>query len=259
MRLLTNLETDTQKLLRIILIGQPELAELLSEHDMRQVAQRITSRYHLDALGAAETDEYICHRLKVAGCPNRVFTKAASRKAFALTQGTPRLINILCDRALIGAYARNENEVSADIIKAAAKEALPAVKSQRAGGCLRRLLMMTLAALLLAIVFTYQSSWRDVFTQYWPIPGEWIQSKLAPEASSQNDPSQATSKQSEPVVAQSPPPEGSFDTSDLREPTQASSQTNQSPPDSTIDERLDNLIKQADTDFRLGIPSHPDN
>ncbi|MFT5260328.1 MAG: general secretion pathway protein A [Saprospiraceae bacterium] len=124
-RLLTNLETDNQKLLRIILIGQPELAQLLSHYDMRQVAQRITSRYHFSALTQTETKGYIKHRLSVAGSTQPLFTSGALKKIHKLTQGTPRLINLLCDRALIGAYSLGVAQVDIKIVNQAAKEALP--------------------------------------------------------------------------------------------------------------------------------------
>jgi len=127
LRMLTNLETDTQKLLRIILIGQPELSELLSTHEMRQVAQRITSHYELTPLGADETAQYIRHRLSVAGCHQRLFSNSAMHTIHRFTDGTPRLVNLLCDHALIGAYSLGVRDITPKIIKKAAKEALPYV------------------------------------------------------------------------------------------------------------------------------------
>jgi type II secretory pathway predicted ATPase ExeA len=103
-RLLTNLETNENKLLQIFLIGQTELRSMLARDDLRQLAQRITARYHLEPLSRAETEHYIRHRLSVAGCERKVFSAAAVRHIYRLTGGTPRLINSLCDRALLGAY-----------------------------------------------------------------------------------------------------------------------------------------------------------
>ncbi len=124
-RLLTNLETNQQKLLRVILIGQPELAKTLSQYNMRQVAQRITGRFHLAPLNRAETADYIRHRLKIAGCGRPLFTRSATKLIHKLTQGTPRLINSLCDRALMGAYSEGLPQANKKIVKQAALEALP--------------------------------------------------------------------------------------------------------------------------------------
>src|SRR5579863_4453653 len=95
-RLLTNLETETQKLLQIILIGQPELRRLLAREDLRQLAQRITGRYHLDPLSREETAAYIRHRLRVAGATRDVFTRGALYEIYRVSGGIPRLINIVC-------------------------------------------------------------------------------------------------------------------------------------------------------------------
>jgi general secretion pathway protein A len=121
-RLLTNLETAKQKLLQIILIGQPELRELLGRNDLRQLAQRITGRYHLEPLSRDETDQYIEHRLKVAGALGEIFDKGAKREVFRLSQGVPRLINVICDRALLGAYSRGERRVDRRLLRRAAAE-----------------------------------------------------------------------------------------------------------------------------------------
>ncbi len=121
-RLLTNLETAKQKLLQIILIGQPELRELLARNDLRQLAQRITGRYHLEPLSPEETDQYIEHRLKVAGALGEVFDAGAKRTVFRLSQGVPRLINVICDRALLGAYSQGSRLVSRRLVRRAAAE-----------------------------------------------------------------------------------------------------------------------------------------
>ncbi|WP_028079683.1 ExeA family protein [Solimonas soli] len=123
-RLLTNLETAKEKLLRIMLIGQPELSALLARPDLRQLASRITARFHLTPLGARETAEYIEHRLKVAGGRPDIFTPAAMTDIHRYTKGVPRLINIVCDRALLGAYAQNARTVTPEIVRKAAREAI---------------------------------------------------------------------------------------------------------------------------------------
>lgn len=123
-RLLTNLETHRHKLLRIMLVGQPELREMLARQDMRQLAQRITARYHLDSLSRQQTRDYVLHRLKVAGGSERLFTGSALRDVYRLTRGTPRLINIICDRALLGAYSQGRSQVNRAILRHAAQEVL---------------------------------------------------------------------------------------------------------------------------------------
>ncbi len=121
-RLLTNLETATQKLLQIILIGQPELRELLDRTDLRQLAQRVTGRYHLKPLSREETQGYIRHRLRVAGASGEFFTPAALREVYRLASGVPRVINVCCDRALLGAYTRETRKVTPALVRRAAGE-----------------------------------------------------------------------------------------------------------------------------------------
>jgi general secretion pathway protein A len=121
-RLLTNLETATTKLLQIILVGQPELRELLERNDLRQLAQRITGRYHLDPLSEDESAAYIRHRLRVAGATGDIFTPSALRTAHQRTGGVPRLLNVVADRALLGAYTRESRIVTPDLVRAAARE-----------------------------------------------------------------------------------------------------------------------------------------
>jgi len=123
-RLLTNLETNDEKLLQIILIGQPELTEKLSRPELRQLNQRITARYNLQPLNLQETTAYIRHRLKVAGLRSGVslFESAAVKQIHNLTRGIPRLINVLCDRALLGAYGQQRSRVNKKLIAEAAAE-----------------------------------------------------------------------------------------------------------------------------------------
>ena len=121
-RLLTNLETETQKLLQIILIGQPELRELLGRTDLRQLAQRITGRYHLDPLSPEESSAYVRHRLRVAGATRDVFSNGALSEINRLSGGVPRLIHIISDRALLGAFTEDRHLVSASVVRRAAGE-----------------------------------------------------------------------------------------------------------------------------------------
>jgi len=121
-RLLTNLETAKHKLLQVFLVGQPELRGLLDQEGLRQVAQRITARFHLTPLNGAESADYIRHRLAVAGVTRRLFTAPAIRYIHRISGGIPRLINILCDRALLGAYATQSRGVDRGIVRRAAQE-----------------------------------------------------------------------------------------------------------------------------------------
>lgn len=121
-RLLTNLETTKEKLLQIILVGQPELISLLAQQDMRQLAQRVTARYNLQALLPTETRAYVLHRCLVAGAQSRLFTSFALFWIPYLTHGVPRLINVLCDRSLLAAYARGKTQANARLVRTAARE-----------------------------------------------------------------------------------------------------------------------------------------
>jgi general secretion pathway protein A len=121
-RLLTNLETNTQKLLQIILIGQPELRELLDRNELRQLAQRITGRYHLHPLTHQETIAYVRHRLRVAGATSDIFTPYALSEVHRLAGGVPRVINVICDRALLGAYTQDRHRVTTSTVRRSATE-----------------------------------------------------------------------------------------------------------------------------------------
>ncbi len=123
-RLLTNLETATRKLLQIILIGQPELIRLLDREDLRQLAQRVIARYHLRPFSEDDTGAYIRHRMEVAGQKQQIFSEAAMRQAHRAARGIPRLINAICDRALLGAYAQDARRVDGATMRRAAREVL---------------------------------------------------------------------------------------------------------------------------------------
>lgn len=125
LRLLTNLETNERKLLQLILLGQPELNTLLAQPSLRQLAQRITARYHLRPLARQEVAQYIEHRLSIAGFRGHLFSPAAVAWIYSYSKGIPRLINLLADRALLGTYADGSNLVDARMVRRAAREVLP--------------------------------------------------------------------------------------------------------------------------------------
>lgn len=123
-RLLTNLETAKRKLLQIFLIGQPELRDLLATAELRQLNQRITARFHLSPLSASETAAYIEHRIAIAGVDRPLFTPAALREVHRRSRGVPRLINLICDRSLLGAAVSRRMQVSPRIVRRASQELL---------------------------------------------------------------------------------------------------------------------------------------
>lgn len=118
-RLLSNLETPTQKLLQIILMGQPELKKLLDRPDLKQLRQRVTVRCHLPELSLEEAEQYIQHRLNVAGAAQNFFNTGAVLRIYELSSGIPRLINVLADRAMLAAYAKNMTEIDASLVDCA--------------------------------------------------------------------------------------------------------------------------------------------
>lgn len=129
LRLLTNLETNQRKLLQIIILGQPELLDILSQPEMRQLAQRITARFHLQPLSKHEVKAYVSHRLAVAGQNVQLFPDKSIHLLYRLSSGIPRLINIICDRALLGAYVENQYKVNPKILKKAANEVFGELKN----------------------------------------------------------------------------------------------------------------------------------
>jgi general secretion pathway protein A len=136
LRLLTNLETNRAKLLQILLIGQPELRDMLSKPELRQLSQRITARFHLEPLSREEMSEYILHRLAIAGSHRKLFPASIIRRLYHLSKGVPRIINLICDRALLGVYVQGKDAVDRKTLDKAAAEALGHAKSQ---GPLKRL------------------------------------------------------------------------------------------------------------------------
>ncbi|MDP5293450.1 AAA family ATPase [Oceanimonas sp. CHS3-5] len=151
-RLLTNLETNTHKLLQIMLLGQPELAEKLARPELRQLSQRITARYHLAPLSFDEMRAYIAHRLSVAGIEAQLFQPASLRRLYRLTGGVPRLINVICDRALLGAFVQRLPRVDLATLDRAAVEVLgsPLPRSRRRAPALAAALLALVVGLALA-------------------------------------------------------------------------------------------------------------
>lgn len=132
LRLLTNLETRREKLLKVVLIGQPELQVLLKRNELRQLAQRITARYHLLPLAATEVQAYVAHRLTVAGCQAPLFSAHSLTALYQITGGIPRVINLLCDRALSLAFMAQQTRVRRHVLVVAAEQILGTdVVSQR--------------------------------------------------------------------------------------------------------------------------------
>jgi type II secretory pathway predicted ATPase ExeA len=123
-RLLTNLETSQQKLLQIVLAGQPELDLKLDSHDLRQLKQRIALRCHLDPLTSNETREYMNRRLKIAGAvrANQIFSMPAVEAVFRHSRGIPRLVNTICENALLAGYAKHASTVTSEIIDSVARD-----------------------------------------------------------------------------------------------------------------------------------------
>lgn len=152
-RLLSNLETESRKLLQIVLIGQPELMKHLSLDELRQLNQRITARYHLKPLDRVETYQYISHRLRVAGGRRSVhFTPAAVRQVYKHSAGTPRVINAVCDRALLIGYTRDTHDITPDIVKQAIREIQGEMPKRVRSPWLRHLLPnSTIVVVLLAL------------------------------------------------------------------------------------------------------------
>lgn len=200
-RLLTNLETNQNKLLQIILVGQPELQRLLAREDLRQLAQRITARYHLMPLSPSETTAYIEHRITVSGGSSPLFTAGAMRKIHRLSEGIPRLINIICDRALLGAYTTGKEKVTGDIVKKAAKEVLPQRLPDRRS--------LTGAAII-AVLLTAGAGWHYF--------GSWPMTAGTPPLASQAPPTAApVIAKTQPAVQQDLPPKTQQSTTDAED------------------------------------------
>ncbi|NVK39844.1 MAG: AAA family ATPase [Oceanospirillaceae bacterium] len=156
-RLLTNLETNESKLLQMVLVGQPELLELLARPELRQLSQRITARFHLGALPRKDLESYIVHRLSVAGLDRPIFPAKTLKRLYKLSGGIPRVINILCDRALLGTFVQRDNRVEVATLVKAAREVFGDEAAVRlSGGDNRRwILGLSVAAGLAAWVIGF--------------------------------------------------------------------------------------------------------
>ena len=152
LRLLTNLETDQKKLLKIVLLGQTELRQVLDQPGAAQISQRVTSRYHLLPLDQENSFAYIHHRLAVAGEREKIFSKAALSRIYELSQGIPRLINVLCDRSLLGTYVEEKYLVSAKIVEKAAQEVLGNVAEKKVAVTRQRLWIKLIAGSFLFLL-----------------------------------------------------------------------------------------------------------
>lgn len=155
LRLLSNLETNTFKLLQIILVGQPELGELLDSHELRQLGQRITLTCHLTPLSLKEMRQYIEHRLHIAGSKPAVqFTASAFRAIYKFSGGTPRLVNIICDRSLLTAFCRDQKNINASVVRAAARELTgrAEIKQLQRGSRIKLTLSLTMLAVLVGVL-----------------------------------------------------------------------------------------------------------
>jgi general secretion pathway protein A len=155
LRLLSNLETATHKLLHILLVGQPELLETLAQKDQRQLNQRVVARFHLLPLEKTDVANYVNHRLHHAGANRAIFESSAMTALFKLTQGVPRLINLICHHAMLAAYATGTKNVSAKLVKAAAVEIFDIEKpKQKSSGRLGwGLVFCAVVALLAGVAF----------------------------------------------------------------------------------------------------------
>lgn len=197
-RLLTNLETHKEKLLRIMLVGQPELAGLLSRPDLRQLAQRITARYHLTPLEAHETGAYIAHRLTVAGGGGDLFSPRAVSAIHRHSRGVPRLVNILCDRALLGAYATGHRQVTPELVERAAKE----VGGETLVGASRRFSAVDAAIIVAIVVMGAWWFWRE---QSPPAPTASVAQPAATPPSAPTPATPAETTSAEPASPQATP------------------------------------------------------
>jgi len=231
-RLITNLETTKQKLLQIILIGQPELAGMLAQQDLRQLAQRITARYGLTALTHDETSDYIAHRCRVAGARRPLFKQAAMHRVHVFTGGIPRLVNILCDRALLGAYTHGKSMVDAPIVKRAARELGPV------GGSGRSLVPRALAATLALAVILAVVAW-----QWWP---QWAHVSPSENGSAREAVHSAGAKPANPEVASATPVALPATTT-----AEANAATSPAETKSRLQASLDSSEARTDTDSAL--------
>ncbi|MCU0837658.1 MAG: AAA family ATPase [Rhodospirillales bacterium] len=251
MRLLTNLETNERKLMQIMMIGQPELRTMLKRPDLRQLAQRITARYHLGALSAKDTAAYVARRLEVAGVERRLFPPRVLARLHHHTGGVPRLINLIADRALLGAYVQGEPRVSMQTLDRAAGEILDGMtsashwRSRRrvvvAGGGVALAAAATAAVLIVptGLVAPVTAAWQRA-TMAWqlatadadPLPGA-SPAETAPAAAPEPELAAVTAPVPAPVTASVTAPGQPPEPSEPRTPTIAAAEP---PPGPAADE-----------------------
>jgi general secretion pathway protein A len=158
-RMLSNLETVREKLIQIILLGQPELLKLLALPSLRQLNERITVRYDLKPLARDDVRHYIEHRMVTAGGTEPIFDSSGSRKIFRASRGIPRRINAICDRALLVAYGKDAKSVDRRIVRAAIRDIGPGYLTNGGMPGRRVVLAVTAAALLAALVVLLALKW----------------------------------------------------------------------------------------------------
>jgi general secretion pathway protein A len=166
LRLLTNLETSSRKLLQIFLIGQPELNVMLSQPEMRQVSQRVIARYHLTCLTRLEIYAYIAHRLRISGASPLLFPEKLIKTIYRASNGVPRLINLICDRALLGAYAQGKQQITGTILHQAIKEVFPTSQNKIRTG-MRVAGISALGIFILLLLVLQISGFNPVWNQFW--------------------------------------------------------------------------------------------
>ena len=169
-RLLSNLETSTSKLIQILLFGQPELDDMLDSKEMRQLRQRIGVRWGLGPMTATETRDYVRHRLRIAhGCERELFSERALREVHRRTRGVPRLVNLLCDRSLLAGYATNALTIESATVSQAAREILGAHRRAR----WRRVFLRSGAAAAVLIAVLGAMAWQQTAAGLpWEAPTE---------------------------------------------------------------------------------------
>ncbi|OOY61177.1 hypothetical protein BOW13_11935 [Solemya velum gill symbiont] len=177
-RLLTNLETNREKLLQIILVGQPELRSKLGRKDLRQLAQRITARYHLEPLLPDEVRSYVAHRVGIAGSNRNLYTAAAMKALYKASGGVPRLINEIADRALLAAYVQEASVVDHTMVREAARQVLGETDERQA--MLIQWGAIAAVLLLLAALTGYLLSWHDEQAPAISESSETVQQALPP-------------------------------------------------------------------------------
>jgi len=250
LRLLTNLETDTKKLLQVILIGQPELQQLLKRRDLRQLAQRITARYHLLPLDKNELALYIKHRLSVADCHRALFNKSAIAAIHQLSQGIPRLTNLICHSALMEAYNSNNAVIDKKIVFKAASNALgddflPSIWWQHKNAQLALVASLLLVVLMVGFWFGQNEQLSAVSSEFpKKIANEIIPINAMPQKVQQSElGAELDNEPEEKLIALKP---GDKDSTQITEPTVKKSPVKKSPEQKVVSAELNTTISPED-------------